>query len=203
LATGKLRVGQAKTAAGVRTVDLSPALREELAMHRHRSPFEAETDLVFPTTAGQPQNRNNVRNRVLKPAIVRANAKLAKAEQPLLSAALTLHSLRHTFASLLFEAGATVPYVMAQLGHIDPKLTLGIYAHVLRRREDTGARMDALVRGAEWAPMGTSGDFGPSHLLGESGSTDEKTPPERDVSDDGRGWDRTSDLSRVKRALSR
>jgi hypothetical protein len=49
-----------------------------------------------------------------------------------------------------------VPYVMDQLGHSDPKVTLSIYTHVLERKRDHGRRLVALVRGADWAPMGTS-----------------------------------------------
>jgi hypothetical protein len=65
---------------------------------------------------------------------------------------------------------------MAQLGHADPKVTLGIYAHVLERKGDTGDSLDALVRGADWALAGTSGLNGaPSDEL-ESGTKQEKTP---------------------------
>ena len=110
-------------------------------------------------------------------AVKGANAQLAKDESdvpPLPE--LSPHGLRHTFASLLFEAGATVPYVMAQLGHADPKVTLGIYAHVLRRKGDTGERLDALVRAADWAATGSGSDSGAS----ERGSGDRlrarKTP---------------------------
>jgi len=46
---------------------------------------------------------------------------------------------------------------MAQMGHTDASLALEIYTKVMERKRDTGARMDALVRGAEWALMGTSG----------------------------------------------
>jgi hypothetical protein len=35
------------------------------------------------------------------------------------------------------------------------RVTLAIYAHVLRRRGDTGARLDALVRAADWAAIGS------------------------------------------------
>lgn len=79
----------------------------------------------------------------------RANEQLAAEGKPPLPEGLTPHSLRHSFASLLFEAGATVPYVMAQLGHSDPKVTLGIYAHVLNRDREQGERLDALVSGTE------------------------------------------------------
>jgi integrase len=154
LANGRLHVGESKTDAGRRTVDLSPDLRDELATHKAGSD-DAEPDrLVFTTATGRSQDRNNVRQRILLRAVDRANEHLAKREEPLIPDGLAPHSLRRTFASLLFEAGATVPYVMAQLGHTDPKVTLGIYAHVLRRRGDTGARMDALVRGSDWAETG-------------------------------------------------
>ena len=46
---------------------------------------------------------------------------------------------------------------MAQMGHSDPALALEIYTKVMERKRDTGARMDALVRGADWARMGTNG----------------------------------------------
>ncbi len=178
LASGKLRVGEAKTDAGRRTVDLSPALRDELAAHKARSRHAKPEALVFATRSGKAQNRNNVRRRVLLAAVERANARLTEdeSEVPQLPEGLSPHGLRHTFASLLFEAGATVPYVMAQLGHADPKVTLGIYAHVLRRKGDTGARLDALVRAADWAAAGSGSPISPSGPLDEAGAEHEKTP---------------------------
>jgi len=38
-----------------------------------------------------------------------------------------------------------VPYVMAQVGHNDPKVTLGIYAQVIASKDDHGAALDGLV----------------------------------------------------------
>ena len=43
---------------------------------------------------------------------------------------ITIHGLRHTHASLLFEAGATIKEVQERLGHTDVKTTLNIYTHV-------------------------------------------------------------------------
>ncbi|MDA1478120.1 site-specific integrase [Bacillus changyiensis] len=43
---------------------------------------------------------------------------------------ITIHGLRHTHASILFEAGATVKEVQARLGHRDIKTTMNIYTHV-------------------------------------------------------------------------
>jgi hypothetical protein len=37
-------------------------------------------------------------------------------------------------------------------------MALEVYAKVMERKRETGARMDELVRGADWAQMGTNGD---------------------------------------------
>jgi hypothetical protein len=48
---------------------------------------------------------------------------------------------------------------MAQMGHTDAALALEIYSKVMERKRDTGARMDALVRGPVLALNGTGDDF--------------------------------------------
>ena len=48
---------------------------------------------------------------------------------------LTLHSLRHTFATLSLESGKSVKWVSQQLGHRDASLTLNVYAHALPDEE--------------------------------------------------------------------
>lgn len=45
---------------------------------------------------------------------------------------ITTHGLRHTYCSLLFEAGATIKEVQVRLGHRDVKTTLDIYTHVTK-----------------------------------------------------------------------
>lgn len=45
---------------------------------------------------------------------------------------ITVHGLRHTHASLLFEAGASIKEVQARLGHSDVNITLNIYTHVTK-----------------------------------------------------------------------
>jgi integrase len=157
LAAGRLRVVESKTDAGRRTVDLSPDLRSELKLHRAKSKWAAgDDDLVFATRTGGAQNRNNIRRRVLLEAIERANANLATAKSDVspLPTDISPHGLRHTFASLLVETNATPAYVMAQLGHSNPKVTFSIYAHVLDRKTNAGERLDALVRGPDRAQTG-------------------------------------------------
>lgn len=50
---------------------------------------------------------------------------------------ITVHGLRHTYATLLFEAGATIPEVKEQLGHKDEKTTIKIYIHVTKKKKET------------------------------------------------------------------
>lgn len=135
LAQGRLNVRAAKTDAGVRLVDIQPELREELAIWKSQTSFRGPSDFVFPTGTGKPQNRNNVRRRVVLRAAERANVRLAAEGRPdLLPERLSPHALRRSFASWLIAEGEDVAFVMQQLGHTDPKMTLGLYAKALRSK---------------------------------------------------------------------
>jgi integrase len=112
LARGKLRVADSKTDAGRRAVDLSPWLTDELGTHKAKSTHVEPNDLVFGTRNRTKRNRSNITRQILAPAIERANAKLAEAELSPIEG-VTNHSLRRTFMSLLYEAGASPAYVMA------------------------------------------------------------------------------------------
>ncbi len=155
LAIGVLRIGTAKTDAGVREVDLLPTLRDELLDHKAKTPFSGPDDYVFPTGSGRRQNPSNVRNRVLARAIKRANENRAKSHLAPLPEGLTPHSLRRTYISLMLAIGEDVPYVMRQVGHANPTVTLAVYAQVMFRDEGERERLRALVNGAVWAGMGT------------------------------------------------
>lgn len=48
---------------------------------------------------------------------------------------ITVHGLRHTHCSLLFEAGASVKEVQHRLGHKDIKTTLDIYTHLSKNQK--------------------------------------------------------------------
>lgn len=49
---------------------------------------------------------------------------------------IKLHGMRHTCASLMFEAGATIKEVQDRLGHSDFKTTMDIYTHVTEKAKD-------------------------------------------------------------------
>jgi integrase len=151
LARGTLRIEDDKTDAGRRAIDLSPDLLDELKKHRVKASTIDPDALVFPTGAGTKRDRSNLLRDVLRPAVERANKKRAKAELPPITAGVTNHTLRRTFASLLYEACASPAYVMAQMGHTSADLAPEVYARKIERKRDTGQRMDALIRGADWA----------------------------------------------------
>ena len=56
-------------------------------------------------------------------------------------------TLRHGFASLLIANGLNVVYVSRQLGHANPTITLGVYAHLFERADHAAAARDALEAG--------------------------------------------------------
>lgn len=49
---------------------------------------------------------------------------------------IKMHELRHTHCSLLFDAGVNIKEVQKRLGHKDVKITLNIYTHVTKDRQD-------------------------------------------------------------------
>jgi integrase len=155
LATGRLLVRQSKTDAGVRAVDMLPALRDELAALAADRKGDDPDALVFGTSTGGKLSRSNVRQRVLAPAVERATASLTKRGVAPLPDGLTPHALRRTYASLLYALGETPPRVMAQMGHTSPQLALAIYAREMDRRDGEPERLRALVGGSYRAVAGT------------------------------------------------
>ena len=182
---------------------IRPISRELLVEKKAGTRWGGPDDLVFPTEAGGQQNASNVRNRVMTKAIERANATLADRGAAPLPEGLTPHSLRRTFISVLLALGEEVPYVMRQVGHTDPKVTLSIYAQVMFRGEGERERLRALVEGSHWAISGTTADSSGPHPVEAGSSHREELIVDAGTSGDGRGWDRTNDLSRVRGALSR
>ena len=59
---------------------------------------------------------------------------------------ITVHGLRHTHCSLLFEAGLPIQEVKERLGHPDIQTTMNIYAHVTEKaKEKTAEKFAAYV----------------------------------------------------------
>jgi integrase len=143
-------------------------LRDQLvehvaAMEALGRPIGARAPL-FATRSGRRQGRGGIGGRLLGGAVERANAKRAEEGKQLLPDRVTPHTLRRTFASLALAAGRNPRWVMAQLGHSDPRLTLSIYAQVVQRQGTDQALIWRLMRFAGEPERGpVSGSFGPTN----------------------------------------
>ncbi len=160
LAQGRLTVLDSKTEAGVREIDIWPELHDVLASHKAAARHSGPTDYVFATATGKADTRSNIAKR-LKRAVERANQALAGQEDiSPIPVELSPHSLRRTFASLLYLRGENPVYVMHQMGHTDPKLALRIYTKVMgeQRRRGPGARLVSVLDGARWTEANTQAE---------------------------------------------
>jgi integrase len=145
--------GAGKTPSAERTINMLPVLRDELASYAAGAKRQA-SGLVFATTTGAALSVSNVYKRILAKAVKKANERLSVDDNGdeipdavLISEKLTPHSLRRTFASILFALGESPPYVMAQMGHTTANLTLSIYGREMTRRDGEPERLRALVEG--------------------------------------------------------
>jgi integrase len=147
-----LRIRESKTEAGVREVQLSPALVDALRDHLERLRAARLPDgpdaFLVPSTKGTRLDTRRVRVFVAA-ARERANEVRAGYGLPPLPP-ITPHALRRTYVSIaLLANGFDVKWVMGQVGHADSRMTLEVYAQLMRRaRREHGVNFDRLVREA-------------------------------------------------------
>jgi integrase len=110
-------VGAPQSRHGFRRVPLARPLAWRLAELRGDA---GEEDLVFRGPRGAPVNLNNVRYRVLAPALKRAGLPQ-----------VGFHALRHTCASLLIERGLSPLRLQRWMGHHSAAYTLDVYGHLI------------------------------------------------------------------------
>jgi integrase len=181
LHAGQLVLGK-KTEAGIdRTLEVSAFLLDELRAHLAALPgvlrdAHGAALPIFPTRTGGHLNASNIRNRLLngmpargtrsptKGVVERVNEKRAADGRMLLPARVTPHTLRRTFASLCFFAGRDLRWVMGQLGHDDPRMTLAVYAQCMKRSQIDDAVVWQLMRFPdEPEERGRDRSFGPTN----------------------------------------
>ena len=101
-------------------------------------------DLVFPRADGRPQDRKTTW-RAFDAAIKKANEN-AREDQKLRR--LTVHSLRHSFASIHLMNGTPIPEVSSMLGHANVNITLTVYTHFIPKMQtDSSSRLAAVIFG--------------------------------------------------------
>lgn len=105
-----------KTKKGTRIVPI-PSFINTLLQENYNQTNPAPTDLVFKSSAGTHLKDANIRRAQIS---VCKNAGIRY---------VSFHSLRHTYATRLIEAGVDVKTVSELLGHSTVELTLNTYVH--------------------------------------------------------------------------
>jgi len=138
----KLMVGEPKTEKGKRVIPLLPEIIEELKGHKVRQAKERlkkgeqyeNNDLVFCTPEGkyiEPRNFHRIHTAILEKAELRH---------------VRIHDLRHTFATILLEAGEDPKTMSELLGHAKVSTTLDIYCHSsIEMKEQTVSKLGGLI----------------------------------------------------------
>ena len=116
-----------------RRVDLSRELRQGLLELRdqrimeaiERGEFDEErqprvSKFVLPAPNGGSLHGSTVYHRDFLPCLEAAGLRH-----------VTFHALRHTFASLLIQSGASLAYVKEQMGHSSIQVTVDTYGHLI------------------------------------------------------------------------
>ena len=151
LNTGEFIYQEPKTAAGRRTIALSPTSCLELQAHREKQGRDAEalgialTDetLVFSHPDGTPRVPST-----LTLAFRRLTKRIGLE-------GVRLHDLRHTMASLYLQQGVSPKTVAERLGHASVVITLDLYSHCLPGvQEAAAAQFDAAMESAKLPPAG-------------------------------------------------
>jgi integrase len=130
-----LDFGPPKNKASRRSVPLSKTAVAVLRAHRTRQNEERlrlgdlwlDHDLVFPNRVGKPMDHGNLYYREYKPLLQRAG---------LGDEDFTFHSLRHTFATELFNQHKRPKIIQSLLGHSSITQTIDTYSHLLNDVDD-------------------------------------------------------------------
>ena len=121
-----------KTQASVRVVPLPQVVIDAVAAHLATWPTD---QFVFSTELGDPIRRTAFSERIWRPALKRAGL-----------SGVTMHGLRHFYASLLIRHGESVKTVQARLGHASAAETLDTYNHLWPDSDDrTRAAVDSVL----------------------------------------------------------
>ena len=131
-----LRFKSPKTKAGRRTVIIPPSIVSELRAHWRRQQEQRlalglgkadDGDLVFARHDGSVYPLNSL------------TFDWARTVRRLKVPRVTLHALRHTHVSQLIASGLDVVTVSRRIGHSNPTVTLGVYAHLFGNTDERAA----------------------------------------------------------------
>ena len=143
-------IPDAKTDTGIREVEMTDELVEEIEAHidrLRRASFDTGPKApLFPNLHGTPISRQRVAE-ILTEATTLADERLgARGLRPLPH--VTPHTMRRTYILIALIANEfDVKWVQDQVGHSDSKMTLDVYAQLQQRaKREHGTRFDKLMQ---------------------------------------------------------
>jgi integrase len=115
------QIGMPKSRASVADLPmpatLASRLKEYIGSRHHR---KNDLGLLFANRRGRPYSANKLQEQKLRPLLTDLGIPRAG-----------FHAFRHAVASELIDSGAPITVVQAQMRHGDPRITLGLYGHVV------------------------------------------------------------------------
>lgn len=112
------KVQGCKSKASEDDLPLPPQL--EARLRKFLKGTTSATGLLFFNRNGRPYSANKLREKKLHPLLKKLGIPHGG-----------FHAARHGMTSELFEAGAAPSVVQRQMRHSDPRITLGLYGHVV------------------------------------------------------------------------
>jgi integrase len=181
---GRIIIGPPKTRAAKRTVPLPQVVMD--ALIPRIAGREPDEPAITSPNGAMLRSNNWRRHGHWSQALRRTNL-----------APLTIHDLRHTYASLARKSGADLRYVQKTMGHSTPTVTANIYSDLYSDELDQVATNLDRLHTTETAGSTNNNGQEPD----KSQPTTECTNRVHAGQRRGPGWVRTSDLPRVRRTL--
>jgi integrase len=122
-----------------RVIELPPSMLARLEAHRIRQneyrrqygpDYRSDLDLIFCNTDGTPLRPDSISGTVSRMC---RDLGLPKGA--------SLHTVRHSHASLLLSEGVDIVTVSARMGHSNVRTTAEIYAHAIRGKDQAAAQV--------------------------------------------------------------
>lgn len=150
-------IGPVKSKAGRRTIYLPRIVTDMIFAWRKDCP-KSDLNLVFPTDSGKPIMLNNFATSAWLPLMKEAGLVTEKKPRKTKTASgkkakviyapqYTPYALRHYFASKLIEKRLDLKLIQEAMGHSKAEITLNVYGHLLKGREDEKKRAAEALAG--------------------------------------------------------
>lgn len=119
-----------------RAIDALKLQKRQVRMLRQRAPRRrGDPDVVFPAKRGRPMRNADPLRQDLRRICERTDTET-----------MTMHQLRHTYATTQLSLGADLPSLAKLLGHAKITTTVDIYGHLTDKgATDAAQRLDALL----------------------------------------------------------